>query len=345
MRATIVPLADLSAARVEQWRRLAADALEPNPFSEPELVLPAARYLGCPPAGLLVVDADGELVLCAPVMTQPRWRRMVPVPVLASWHHDYCSLETPLVGRREPVGAWQAVLEHGASARGGATLLMIDELGAGGTVERAMNEAASAGGTAVGTYRSSDRALMERGAGGDRLQIGVNHRKALRRHQRRLAGDLGGPLRVVDTGGDTEAIEAFLALEAAGWKGAAGTAMATRPGHADFFREMCRGFAATGRLHMLALAGDRGVAAMQCNVRSGDTIFCLKVAYDEAHARSSPGLQLELAAASWFIDDTAAARMDSCAEPHNEMLNRLWPRRRAVKGIVLGSGSTGRALA
>src|SRR5271167_1614573 len=80
----LAPVQDLQARDVHAWRDLAARAAEPNPFFEPECVLPAARHLGGPaPALLIVKDRGGEWLACLPVIPALR-RRRVPLPVMSS---------------------------------------------------------------------------------------------------------------------------------------------------------------------------------------------------------------------------------------------------------------------
>ena len=45
MDARQIPLADVGNAELERWQRLARAALEPNPFFEPEYLLPQARAI------------------------------------------------------------------------------------------------------------------------------------------------------------------------------------------------------------------------------------------------------------------------------------------------------------
>jgi len=81
---------------------------------------------------------------------------------------------------------------------------------------------------------------------------------------------------------------------------------------------------------MLTLtAGDRSVA-FKCNLLAGDEVFCFKITYDESLARFSPGVQLEQRMVDFFHEHMTATTMDSCADPGNEMINRLWPDRRPM---------------
>ena len=145
------------------------------------------------------------------------------------------------------------------------------------------------------------------------------------------------------TDGEPAAVEAFLALEASGWKGEAGTAMRSAA-HAEFFRETCAGFAAAGRLQLVALTGGDRSLAMQCNLRAGDGVFCFKLGVDEEFARYSPGVQLQVDNVHLFHGDETLQWADSCADPSNQMINRLWPdRRHLVSVMVPGAGALGRA--
>jgi len=74
---------------------------------------------------------------------------------------------------------------------------------------------------------------------------------------------------------------------------------------------------------------------MQCNLLADDRVFCFKVAYDETHARYSPGVQREVRAIEVFHAWTAVSAMDSCADPDNDLVNRLWPDRLRLTTIVV----------
>lgn len=85
------------------------------------------------------------------------------------------------------------------------------------------------------------------------------------------------------------AVQRFGGLESAGWKGAAGTAVAADNAQGRFYRDMMRRFAATGcgAVHEIHVAGQ--LAAAQLLVWSeGMTVF-LKTAYDERLSALAPG--------------------------------------------------------
>ena len=120
-------------------------------------------------------------------------------------------------------------------------------------------------------------------------------RKEFRRLERRLAES--GELRYTAAQSDAEIerwVTEFLSLEAGGWKGARGSAFDCTEGSRSFFSSIAREAARRGRLMMLGLhVGERPVA-LKCNFLAGQGSFAFKIAYDEAYARYSPGVLLEL---------------------------------------------------
>ena len=91
------------------------------------------------------------------------------------------------------------------------------------------------------------------------------------------------------------AFQTFLGLEAAGWKGTGGTAVRFNPGQPAYYSALAasmRGQADRWEIDAL-YAGDRCLAAA-LGIRAGTTMCGLKITYDPAHSRISPG-QLLLA--------------------------------------------------
>src|SRR6202012_2116828 len=111
------------------------------------------------------------------------------------------------------------------------------------------------------------------------------------------------------------AIEDFLALEASGWKGARGTALAQNAGDARFVRNATTALAAIGQCEIVPLrAGDIPVAA-GIVLRHQDRAFFFKIGVDERFAKFSPGVQLTLDLTRHLCADPAIASADSTASP------------------------------
>ena len=85
------------ASIVPAWDALARDALEPNPFYESWMLLPALRAFGAGQDVRVVLVWRGErLIGLFPFHHVARYKGM-PVSALRSWLHVHCLLCTPLV--------------------------------------------------------------------------------------------------------------------------------------------------------------------------------------------------------------------------------------------------------
>ena len=89
------------------------------------------------------------------------------------------------------------------------------------------------------------------------------------------------------------ALGEFLALEAAGWKGARGTAIAADPARARFYTRVARDAAARGALAMRTLTLDGRAVAVHLGLVHGGVFHLPKTAYDEALGNVSPGQLLQ----------------------------------------------------
>ncbi len=323
------------------WRGLAAGAVEPNPFFEPELLLPAVRDLGHDRVRLLVATAaDGTWTGMLPVLRAAQWRRM-PTAALGTWIHPYAFFGAPLLAAGHEAAAMAELLD---ALRRGSSLVPLEGLPADGPVAAALDAALEAAGVRAVVWRTWERAALQRREADDYLEstLSSKRRRELRRQLKLLTAELGAPIECVDAAGDPAAAQAFLRMEASGWKGRTATAMGSAGGEA-FFRDACSNFHAAGRLQLLLLRAGGRVVAAKCNFLAGSGVFCFKIAYDESLAAFSPGVQLEIENVHAFHGRAELRWEDSCADPANTMINRLWPdRRRLTTLLVPGAGTRGR---
>jgi CelD/BcsL family acetyltransferase involved in cellulose biosynthesis len=84
-------------------------------------------------------------------------------------------------------------------------------------------------------------------------------------------------------------LEEVIGVEAAGWKGRAGTALAHDPTRWAFFRRYALAASSRGILRLCFLRIDGRAAAVQLAVETADRFWLLKQGYDERFARCSPG--------------------------------------------------------
>lgn len=336
MRGVLEPIHELDAATAAAWGELAAAPLEPNPFFDPRLATAAARHLPGGEKDRLLAVYDGEaMVLALPVRRVARYRR-VPMPTLVGWGHAHSYLDTPLVAGADPAGAFACALDVAAGA--GARWLVLESSPCDGPVRKALDTALGRRGGQAAALLPYERPVVRRREAPTYLdgRLSGQRRKKLRRQRRRLEEHLG-PVRIRDLAGTDfdRGLERFLAQEQAGWKGQEGTALASDVGPARFFREGMGAFAQAGRAQAWVLeAGDATVATL-CAVVGGRGAFHVKTAYDERHARLSPGVQLELGVLEAFHADPGLDWIDSCTEGEDSPSGLLYPDRRPMQTLVV----------
>lgn len=204
----------------------------------------------------------------------------------------------PVLDRSRAGPAALALLRFLARSRDLPKLLRLPLLPVEGVVFAALEAACAETGSALHRFESWERPMAIPAPGDDaqsylRRALGQSHKKRLQQH--RLL-ERAGALRLVRHrgAGVGAALESFLALEAAGWKGRNGTALAKLPADAAYFREMIGRFveAEMAQVDLLQL-DDTPIAAGVLLDFAGQAHF-LKIAYDEALARLSPGRGLAI---------------------------------------------------
>lgn len=338
MSVATLPLQALTDADLDAWRALAARAAEPNPFFEPDYVLPLARGTGqTGDAALLVVLAGGEWIACLPVRAGRRWHR-APLPNLSTWraHVLYALLGTPLIdGERLDAGATGLV--DGLLGARRSLFSALEWLREGGPVYVALRRALAARGARTIRFEAFERAALSRRPAADYVDatVSIKHRREYQRQRRRLGEAVGGEVVVEDRAGDPAAVAGLISLEGRSAMARRGMVLASDPRHATFFQEMCAAFAGAGRLQLLVLSAGGRDLAYKCNLAGGDGLFMLKIAFDEEFRSFSPGMQLELEMLNFFQAAPTFSWMDSCADANNAMINRLWPDRRTLTTLVV----------
>ena len=343
---------EAAALHIAAWTDLTARGLEPNVFMEPAFCLAAARHLALAqrPTFLFVwelqSDARRLLAVC------PLVRSRLPLgQTSAVWFHDLAALGAPLLDRHFAGAALQAILSWLARRRPACGALMIHALPIEGPTARVLQTLASTTGRGIHLVAPRQRAVLRNGA--DRRVAGlsaVSHKRAkeLGRQRRRL-GEIGDLHYSSASGGDAlhNAVEAFLRLEASGWKGRKGTALLMHPGRIAFARTMTHLLARDGKCRVDSLALDGVPIAMGIILSSGGRDFFWKTAYAADYARLSPGVHFVLGLTEAQQRDPAAALIDSCAIPDHPMIDRLWPDRLGIADMLVAvrPGQRGRFLA
>jgi len=127
--------------------------------------------------------------------------------------------------------------------------------------------------------------------------LSASRRKSLRAGRRKIEA-ARGPFRLRVLCPTVEALppllDAAFAVEASGWKGRAGTAMAVDTSQGDFYRLFCHRAAARGRLRLCFLDIGDQPAAMHISVEAANALWLIKTGFDERFSAASPGVQLDM---------------------------------------------------
>lgn len=346
-RLTCVPWSDIEA-QVDAWDALAQNASEPNPFFESWYLLPSLRHLPqTEDVMILRYERAGRLAGLLPIVRSGRYYRW-PMPQVASWLHPNCFCGTPLVAKGAEHAFWQAVLDW-ADGQGGASMFMhLRGMVMHGALHSALNEIARDGGRQVEIVHVEERALLASELSPDayfEASLSGKKRKELRRQANRLSEEGHVAIeRRTDPNGVAEWCAAFLTLEAAGWKGKAGSALANDDGTARLFCESLAGAADKGRLERLTLSLDGQPIAMLATFLTPPGAYSYKTAFDERYARYSPGVLLQRENLA-VLGREDIAWTDSCASADHPMIDHLWRERRTVARFSIAIGGALRRAA
>jgi len=238
----------------------------------------------------------------------------------------------------DAIGAW---LDHVSAHL--ARVMLLPLFPREGALAAAFDAALTRRGGGSANFARHTRAQFVPGA--DRagyVERAVPHKKL--KELRRLGDDgavalsiTGEPAAVPSALGD------FLTLEAAGWKGRAGTAARDHADLRTFVETALAGLAGEGKVEIARLCLDGRAIAAIIVLRSGDTAWTWKIAYDESHAHASPGVQLLLHVTHALLADASIARADSCATPDHPMIDHVWRERLALADRLIGLGPRSRA--
>ncbi|WP_285018511.1 GNAT family N-acetyltransferase [Novosphingobium sp. fls2-241-R2A-195] len=328
-------------SEVEAWDGLALDASEPNPFFESWYLLPSLRHLpNTDDVTILRFEQDGRLAGLLPIAHPRRYYRW-PMPHLSSWLHANCFCGVPLVAKGAEVPFWQAVLRWADARPGAALFLHLRGMVQGGPLYAALEAVAAQGSRQLEIVHREARAMLASDLSSDAYlesALSGKKRKELRRQANRLGeeGALAFEHRT-DARDVAQWSTDFLTLEAAGWKGQAGSALASSERTERMFRESLEGAALRGRLERLSLTLDGRPVAMLATFLTAPGAYSYKTAFDETYARFSPGVLLQRENLA-MLDRPEIVWTDSCASADHPMIDHLWRERRGIGRLSIAIG-------
>ncbi|HEY2645168.1 MAG TPA: GNAT family N-acetyltransferase [Galbitalea sp.] len=352
-------VADLDSDGIARWAELLQHSLEPYPFLDPRMLVPAAQLR--PADGdmsLIFIEDETQLVAIMPF----RRFALVKSPPLeglqsenefldkeSTWNH-------PLVLASRPGEAFECLFA-GLKSLGLPHLVEFTLLPSGGALELAMKDAAerlkvpllvrethefaravNATPTSIGPGLEPSFQL--------RTTTSATRRKVAR-FSRGLEAELGHKLHIEERSADPTAVSRFIDLQASGWKGdpSRGGAGIRVMGYERWFDAVTDRYRKDGDLLVYALTGGTRVVYMNVMFRIGESVFGYADAYDERFSAFNPGMLGRAAAVNAALGAPGVRIFDPNLSPHYRDASRAFPDRQTrVKLLAANGGVSSHAM-
>lgn len=314
-----------------------------NPFFAEWALDAAVRNLAVSGKRVDIVSARGDVpVPVSPWLSAPAGLGAV----WSVWDHIHCFDTTP-AGTSDAATVLDAVLGH-VNGRG-AAMLRWAGLPTDTPFYRNLIRHVRDAGLHHESARARSRPLLVSadpvGSDVEAIRLGGKRMAEFRRRRRRLE-DMGTLAVQVHSGShDADVwIGDFLELEASGWKGENGTAIACDPGERAFFEQFMLAAADRGNALVCSLELDGHPVAMTANLRSGLGAWGFKTAYRDELSRYSPGVLVACETTMHVLEEPSLAWMDSCIDDDFGVVGTLWHRRRETVDLMISTRPSGNWL-
>ena len=343
-RRLVIYPADSGFDILEDIDRVTDYALEPNIFFSPRFLVPAMPRLDEREVRLMMLQdgpsGEAETRFLMPFSIERSGFPLGP-EVIRAWANSYSPYGIPIVERREASRILDDLLSTlGDPKLGMPKVLVLPDIMMESPAIATLRGVAIGRGLPVLTTASVQRPFLQ----SDKDSVDYfkdNLSSSTRRNYRRMRRNLEAmgefDYEVARNPTDVRfAMEEFLLLENAGWKGRQKTSLAAERFRAAFAREAINNLAERDlvRIHAFKLDG-RVVASLIVLVQSGHA-WTWKTTYDEALAQYSIGTMLMMEATESHLDDPNIQITDSCAVEDHPVMTRLWSERREFATMIVG---------
>jgi CelD/BcsL family acetyltransferase involved in cellulose biosynthesis len=297
--------------------------LEATGFAVPELMLALVKHGD---GGLIAaIEQDGETVLTVGLRKR--------FGFYDSWETPLSPSGVPAIAARAATAAVQSFLDRTNAP------VLLRQLPTDGKAFALLKEHAMHF-HVLSTWQRAG--LKTHGLFEDWMQTNFDHkrRKEMKRLRARLAEQ--GVLvtqRCEQLSELGSYIDDFLRLEAAGWKGGRGTALAQDTAMTAALREGLNALFESRKLRFWRITLDgKAIACLFAFVEAGRATLG-KIAHDEAFAKFSPGVMVILDATADFFADAEVHVADANAIPGHPMIDRIWRDRLPMANVMVAGAS------
>lgn len=305
----------------EAWDKLANKSLTPNPFYERWSLLPALKYLGLEETIFIVTIYDNrELTGLFPVCLRGS---NLHLRYLEIWKFKDCYLTDPLFSQDwVPLDIFNALMRQ----LNAHTLISSTHTIHGFGIE-----------TPNGAYRyhRSRGAITEFNGWETYLnKLSSKNRYEHKRVMSRLLGQKDVEYLTTDTDLSSKWLPIFLDIENNSWKGESGRATKQHSNRLMYIRETVKLGEEMQKIKFQVLYKRHEVLAVSFRYVTANTTYEIKTTYNDKYNKLYPGVVLELLNIQDLLNSDYLLA-DSCATPHNSVVNRIWPDQRKIFRTVL----------
>lgn len=333
---------------VPSWRALAEEALVPAIMQEPAWVLSCVRNMRPGNLETLAIwnqasgSKDGGDLIGIVTVLPAKWQWGLPTGPYKSATHAHVFNGTPLLHRQHAGVALAALLRQVGSP------FLLESVADMGPFVEILDQSAAASGRKIDWLESFERGVYTCDRSAETYLLDTHsrgRRNKFRRWRKQLKAKGTLTFEALGVGDELGAwMDEFEALEASGWKGREGTAVACSPVESAFFSEALAECHSQQRLLFWKLALDGKPVAMLFGIRHQRHISLGKITYDEDHSRQTPGALMLLDVMDWAYEQSEFDFIDACGRPGNDMIDALWTERLSVSDCLISTANCAPAV-
>lgn len=331
-----------------QWDTLDNNSLMPSISHSRHWLAPMFEHLNIKGTRLISArtsTANNGSLQAITALTKSTLPGNLTLPIARTWDNGFLFSGTPLLSRNNPQAAITALLS-GARQELGAKVVLLKKVQHNDQFESLLAQLSPE--TIAGHHLFN---IHERAAlfctGVFETWFNENFSRKRRKEYRRLRNRLADIATLQSQTWQSDEpveqwIEEFIQLEAAGWKGDNGTAIACSKEQSAHLRHSLSQMAKNGSLLFWKITlKDKPIASLFA-FQQQDQVWLGKIAYDETLSHFSPGVLVILDATKDLFARKDVSVADSSADADHPMINNIWRDRLVIADYLIATPGTAR---
>ena len=315
--------ADAAQSLAADWNHLNASAIQSAGCNAPELILPLLKHVGG--AKLQTVCHGSDLLMAFPASLKRLF--------LKTWNTPLTTSGLPHLSSELSASVLFAYINAQTKP------VLFNAIPSQGPFIETLKKQSS-NFSIIQTWQRA--ALKPTGSFDDWLQTNFDQkrRKEFKRLRNRLSEQGKMTTDILQQGQDPKQfVDDLVSIEARGWKGSRGTAIASNPKLKLALEEACVNLHRAHKLRFWSLKLDGKAIASLFAIVEGDQAWLGKIAYDEAFAKYSPGVQIIIDCTETLFSEPQIKLIDSTAIPNHPMIDRIWRDRIEMVNVFVAPAS------